>query len=141
MLIHFGAQRFQPVYIDFQMSGNDETPYSLEYPLAHLVVGCFVVALAASPLMPVAIPIALGAAHLSFMRGKHKQADEPSVIAEEEEGPSDADHGLKPNFVKFVVVTDQSTPIDHFLPVVQSPCWTSKRMPFASIVETVSTSK
>ena len=77
------------------------------------------VAAAASPLGPVAIPVAFGAALASFVIGKHKEADEavpPSVIAEEEEGPSDADHGLKPNFVKFVVVTDQSTPIDHFLP-------------------------
>ena len=120
MLIHFAAQRFQPVYIDFQMSGNDETPYSPEYPLAHAVAAGFAVAAAASPLGPVAIPVALGAALVSFIGGKHKQAtqaDEPSVIAEEEEeGPSDADHGLKPNFVKFVVVTDQSTPVDHFLP-------------------------
>lgn len=85
------------MYIDFQMSG-DKTPYSCEWSVAK-------------------------AAPASFVVGEHEKADEavpPSVIAEEEEeeeeGPSDADHGLKPNFKKFVVVTDQSTPIDHFLP-------------------------
>ena len=38
------------------------------------------------------------------------------TLVEKEEGTQDTDNGLKPNFLKFVVVTDQSVPVSRFLP-------------------------